>query len=198
MDSFVILLSLFVGAPIIFIVIYLSNEKNRIENNKQAETDENIEVNILDKERGMAIENVNGVMTPAKKLAVNISNKISKNIASKLSHNYLTSTSWILVGDNPNHVLFTFRDKGQLIITENGNVTKGDYDLIAQNKSIIISKNKLSEHFYFLNVYDNYFFLNKISTSEVIVFVNHELFKDDLRREFLDKAINLKKSLGYI
>ena len=82
-----------------------------------------------------------------------------------------------------------------MLINDNYYVEKGSYELLGQNKSILITQNELTEHFNFVNIDNNFFFLNKVSTYEIIAFVNQEIFKDDSRDLFLIRCKFLKEEL---
>lgn len=131
------------------------------------------------------------VLTPSVKLGENIFTSLKSSIKTNISKKYLQSTSWMLIKKDM-HTLFTFLDNGRLLITENGRITEAKYELLIQSKSIILSRNNEAEHYFFLNIYDDYFFINKISTDEVIIFVNHNYYDDKNRDEFLEKATILK------
>lgn len=131
------------------------------------------------------------LLKPSVKFGENIISSLKSSIKTNISKKYLQSTSWILIKKDT-HTFFTFLENDRLLITESGKITEGKYELIIQSKSIILSRNNEAEHFFFLNIYDNYFFINKISTDEVIVFVNHDYYEDNKRDDFLNKATILK------
>ena len=129
------------------------------------------------------------------KLVSDSTQKLRRNIDHNISKHYLTSFSWVWVGNIDSHILFTFKSNNELVITKNGNVEKGSFELLGQNKSILITQNGLTEHYNFVNIDNDYFFLNKVSTHNIIAFVNQDKFQDDSRDLFLIRCKFLKEKL---
>lgn len=108
--------------------------------------------------------------------------KAKKFIQRNISRSYLTGTTWILSNDYTANILFTFRNSGELLITRNGIVERAQYELIVDNNSILISAQGVTEHYAIINIYDDFFFLNKISTNSILVFANQTKFKDEVKQ----------------
>ena len=121
--------------------------------------------------------------------------RLRKNIDKKISQHYLTSFSWLMVTSPEHFVLFTFKNNNELIITKNGDVEKATYEVLGQNQSILITRNDRIEHFNFINLSNDYFFLNKLSTYNVHAFVNQNKYKDDSRDWFFNETEKLKEVL---
>lgn len=118
-------------------------------------------------------------------------NKVKKYAQRNISKSYLTGCTWILSNEISENILYTFRSNGQLLITTNGIVEKADYELIIDNNSILITKNKITEHYSILNIYDNFLFLNKISTDSILVFANQTKYKDEIKSIINEQAREL-------
>lgn len=108
-------------------------------------------------------------------------NKAKKSIEKKISNSYLTGCSWIITNDINEHVLFTFRNNNELLITTDGVVKRAEYELIIDNNSILITKDNLTEHYNIVNVKNDFIFLNKVSTNSLLFLANHTKFKDEIK-----------------
>ena len=108
-------------------------------------------------------------------------NKVKKYAQRNISKSYLTGCTWILSNELSKNILYTFRNNGELLITTNGIVEKAKYEIIIDKYSILISKNGIIEHYSILNIYDNFLFLNKISTDSILIFANQTKYKDEVK-----------------
>ncbi|NNL15129.1 MAG: hypothetical protein HKO81_00630 [Flavobacteriaceae bacterium] len=127
------------------------------------------------------------------KLVGDSSHKIKSNIKINISKHFLSSFSWVMVNQSEDQILFTFKSNNELIITKNGVVEKGSYELLKQNQSILITRNNITTHFNFVNLKNDYFFLNKVSTYMVYAFVNYAKYRDTQKEWFLDEIKKYKK-----
>lgn len=118
-------------------------------------------------------------------------NKVKKYAQRNISKSYLTGCTWILSNETSQNILYTFRSNGQLLITTNGIVKKADYEIIIDSNSILITKNNITEHYSIINIYDNFLFLNKISTDSILVFANQTKYKDELKSIINEQAREL-------
>lgn len=109
--------------------------------------------------------------------------KAKKFTQKKISKSYLTGCSWLLVNNEEQNILYTFRTNDELLITINGIVQKGTYELIIDNNSILISKNEITEHYNIVNIEDDFLFINMVSSNEILMFGNQTKFKDLLKHE---------------
>ena len=109
--------------------------------------------------------------------------KIKKGIEKEISKSYITGKSWALLEDKSNDsFLFTFRNNGDLLMTINGIVKHGAYELIVDNNSILMTINGITEQYDILNIKDDYIYLYKISTNENMTLVNRTKLKDEFKK----------------
>ncbi|WP_372744140.1 hypothetical protein [Lutibacter sp.] len=107
-------------------------------------------------------------------------NKVKKRVNQKISNAYITGCSWMLINESKTSILYTFRNNNELLITTNGIVEKCTYELIVDNQSILITKQNLTEHFIIINAKNDFLFISKMSTNEILTFANFTKFKDSL------------------
>lgn len=117
--------------------------------------------------------------------------KVKRYAQRNISKSFLTGCTWILSNEISENVLYTFRQNGELLITTNGIVQKSEYEIIIDNNSILIIKDGVIEHYSILNIYDDFLFLNKISSSSVLVFANQTKYKDELKTNINEQAKKL-------
>ena len=116
-------------------------------------------------------------------------NKIKKAAERSISKTYLVGCSWILVNNEEDEsVLYTFRSNNELLITKNGLVKRFQYEIIIDNNSILITDNNITEHFEIVNIQDDFLFINKLSTTKILIFANQTKFKDVIKSEIRNKA----------
>lgn len=117
--------------------------------------------------------------------------KIKKTAQKSIGKSYLTGCSWILVNNNESdNIIYTFRTNNELLITKNGFVDRLNYELIIDNNSILITHNEIIEHYNIINIYDDFLFINKLSTNSILVFANQTKFKDMIKSEIKKQAIS--------
>lgn len=114
--------------------------------------------------------------------------KLRKYTEKNITKSYITGCSWILTNVQDKNILYTFRDNSDLLITTNGIVEKCSYELIIDSNSILITKGLITEHYDILNVHDDFIFLNKVSTENILVFANKTKFKDMVKAKILTQA----------
>lgn len=107
--------------------------------------------------------------------------KAQKSIEKSVSKSYITGCSWIKTNDETAHILYTFRNNNELLITTNGIVQRAQYELMVDNNSVLITKGNITEHYNLINVYNDFLFLNKVSSDLVIVLANQTKFKDAIK-----------------
>lgn len=120
--------------------------------------------------------------------------KLKKSAEMSISQSYLTGCSWILASEQFSNVLFTFRSNGELLVTTNGRVERCSYELIVDNNSLLITRDVETEHYMISQVYNDYLFLNKLSSDTIMVFANHTKFKDELKSAIYSRAKELNNS----
>lgn len=108
--------------------------------------------------------------------------KAKKSVEKRLSKSYLISCSWVLNNELGNNILYTFLNNNELLITTNGSVKKGSYQLIVDNNSILITLDGLILHYNIVNIKNDFLYLNKIASNEVLVFFNNTKIKDKLKQ----------------
>lgn len=107
--------------------------------------------------------------------------KAKKFAEKKISQSFLTGCNWIQ--QNSKNEIYTFRGNGELLISRNGIIDKKKYELIIDNNSIIISGNSISELYNIVLVKDDFLQLHRISTKEILIFMNQTKIKDELKIE---------------
>ena len=70
----------------------------------------------------------------------------------------------------------SFKSNNELIVSVEGNVVRGSYELLDQNNSLLITMQGLTEHFNFVNVQNDYFLINKVSTKNIIMLSHNNIF----------------------
>ena len=114
--------------------------------------------------------------------------KLRKYTEKNITKSYITGCSWILTNVQDKNILYTFRDNSDLLITTNGIVEKCSYELIIDSNSILITKGLITAHYDILNIHDDFIFLNKVSTEQILVFANKTKFKDMVKSKILTQA----------
>ena len=131
-------------------------------------------------------------------ISFNIS-KAKKATQQRISKAYLIGCTWILISkdDSSKNIFFTFRLNDELLITVDGIVERCKYEFIVDNNSILISRSNITEHFTIVNIQNDFLFLNKMSSSEILTFANQTKFKDEMKfiikrkaQEFFDFDTN--------
>jgi hypothetical protein len=136
-------------------------------------------------------DEVNQIATNTKAYANMNYQKVKKSAEKHVSQSYLTGCSWILASEQYSNVLFTFRSDGELLVTTNGRVERCSYELIVDNNSLLITRDGETEHYMISQVYNDYLFLNKLSSDTIMVFANHTKFKDELKSAIYSRAKEL-------
>lgn len=126
----------------------------------------------------------NSVKAASDYVNVNVKKAI-KNSQMAISKLYLTGCSWILVNEEYQNVLYTFRSNEELLITVNGIVEKADYELIVDSDTILITRKGITEHFFIYKEKDDFLFLRRLSSDEVLFFANQTKYKDELKSRLL-------------
>ena len=116
-------------------------------------------------------------------------NKVKKYAEMNISKSYITGCSWLLLNDEDDKVIYTFRDNYDLLITTNGIVEKFNYELIIDNNSILITKNNITNHYDIENIENNFLFLKMLSTEKILIFANQTKYKDYLKSQLKEIAL---------
>ena len=92
----------------------------------------------------------------------------------------LCEQNWVVLDENAGmKVVYIFRKNGQLLISLNGNINKGNWEFIQNNIILIEISN---ESFMFRNEFfdENILILKKDGNSESIFFINESKYKKDI------------------
>ena len=117
--------------------------------------------------------------------------KAKKSIEKTISKSYITNCSWILTNELNDNVLYSFLNNDELLITTNGIVKKANYQIIIDNNSLLITIDGVIIHYNIVNMRDDFLFMNKVSTNEILFFVNQTKFKDELKSIVYKQAQDL-------
>lgn len=117
--------------------------------------------------------------------------KIEKSFQKSIAKFSLTGCTWMLVSENNDDILYTFRNNEELLITTNGIVEKCQYELIIDSDTILITKNGITEHYSIFNAERNFLLLGKFSSDRIMVFANHTKYKDEVKFVVFQKAKEL-------
>ena len=117
--------------------------------------------------------------------------KAKKSIEKTISKSYITNCSWILTNELNDNVLYSFLNNDELLITTNGIVKKANYQIIIDNNSLLITIDGVIIHYNIVNMRDDFLFMNKVSTNEILFFANRTKFKDELKSIVYKQAQDL-------
>ena len=81
------------------------------------------------------------------------------------------------------NVIYTFRSGGEILITEQGIVKKGNYEFIVDNNSIIITSDGTSKMFHIENIKNDIFILKELANNSILTFYNQTKIKDNIVKE---------------
>ena len=108
--------------------------------------------------------------------------RIKKATQKKITEQYLVGGNWYLDNDELN-VIYTFRSGGEILITEQGIVKKGNYEFIVDNNSIIITSDGTSKMFHIENIKNDIFILKELANNSILTFYNQTKIKDNIVKE---------------
>ena len=94
---------------------------------------------------------------------------------------------WILLNDSEKEIIYIFRENGELIISENGNIEKQNFEFVNDNNSLIITIDNKSEIFDIIHLKDGLFFIRKFSSKNALKFVNKKEMKNFSKQELYTK-----------
>jgi len=114
--------------------------------------------------------------------------KIKKMTEKSISKSYITNCNWMLLNDDNLNTFYTFLNNDELLLTTKGDVVKGNYELIIDNNSILITIYGKTQYYNIINIEDDFLFLNKLSTDNLMIFANQTKFKDVIKSEILKNA----------
>ena len=108
--------------------------------------------------------------------------KVKKFTEKKITEQYLLSGNWQLDSEEKN-IIFTFRNNGELLITENGIVKKVKFEFIINNNSLIITENDISKMYVIENLKNDLLLMKSLSDNNILCFYNQTKLKDKIIRE---------------
>lgn len=133
-------------------------------------------------------KNFNEAVQTSKNVIENNINKAKKIAEQTVIKSYITNYNWLLVNDNSDNIIYTFRDNGELLITKNGFVERASFELIVDNNSILITKNNTIEHYNIVNQKNDFLILQLLSTENTLIFANQTKYKDYLKSQLKELA----------
>jgi hypothetical protein len=101
---------------------------------------------------------------------------------------YFINKTWLLVNESSDLIQYTFKKKGELIISTNGDVIKGKWELLSETKILIETQNasiQLENIFFDKNII---VLLKPSLIEELFILINESVITDPLR--YLDELNN--------
>lgn len=124
--------------------------------------------------------------------------KIKKYAERKSGKYVLTNISWLLLDEtNDTEVIYIFKNDCTLIISENGRVTRSEYEFVVDSDSLVIQYTKENGILY--NCYlidDKFLVLKQSSETKYWVFGNKTRFKDHLKAN-ISKIFKEESRVGF-
>ena len=136
--------------------------------------------------------NFENAINTSKSVIENNITKVKKIAEQNIIKSYITNYNWLLVNENEDNIIYTFLTNNELLITKNGIVEKGNYELIVDNNSILITKNNTIEHYNIVNQKNDFLIIQLLSTDKLLIFANQTKYKDYLKSQLKEIA---KKSI---
>ena len=132
--------------------------------------------------------NFDNVINTSKSVIENNITKVKKIAEQNISKSYITNYNWLLINDSDENIIYTFRNNNELLITKNGIVEKGTYELIVDNNSILITRNDIIEHYNIINQKNDFLTIQLLSTDKILIFANQTKYKDYLKSQLKELA----------
>ncbi|MCZ2083158.1 MAG: hypothetical protein LC112_02710 [Flavobacteriales bacterium] len=131
--------------------------------------------------------NTNDTFINAENLLKTNITKAKKSIQKRTSKAHLTGCVWLLI-DEDKELLYTFQDNDEIIFTDKVSVTKGTYEIIVDNNTILITRNGITENFELIVESQHFLFLKKFFSDDIMIFANYTKYKDFLKEEVKKQA----------
>ena len=90
--------------------------------------------------------------------------------------------------DEDKELLYTFQHNDEIIFTDKVSVTKGTYEIIVDNNTILITRNGITENFELIVESQHFLFLKKFFSDDIMMFANYTKYKDFLKEEVKKQA----------
>lgn len=132
--------------------------------------------------------NFDNVINTSKSVIENNITKVKKIAEQNISKSYITNYNWLLINDSDENIIYTFRNNNELLITKNGIVEKGTYELIVDNNSILITRNDIIKHYNIINQKNDFLTIQLLSTDKILIFANQTKYKDYLKSQLKELA----------
>lgn len=113
-------------------------------------------------------------------------NKIKKIGQKILSSNILSDTSWLLLDDSSDKIIYIFKStQNEFLFSINGNIEKGRWEFIIDNDNLIIDFKGKSELYNISLIKDKFLLLQKDADDKNLILANYTKFKDQLKSTLL-------------
>lgn len=124
--------------------------------------------------------------------------KIKKYAERKSSKSTLTNISWLLLDETEEiEVIYIFKNNSTLIISENGQIKRCEYEFVVDSENLIIQFDKENGILYdSLLIEDKYLILKQSSKSNFKIFANRTKFKDLLKSN-ISKIFKEESKIGF-
>ena len=119
--------------------------------------------------------------------------RFEKNAEIQNSLANIKGANWTLIDEEETDVTYIFRDNEQLLISNDGVVTKAKYEFIIDNNSLLITQNNVTEIFNIVLLKDDLFFISKFSSNIILHFANKTKFKDFVKKTLYKEILNEDK-----
>ncbi len=115
--------------------------------------------------------------------------KAKRSIEKQINKSYLTGHSWILLNSTNDFLLYTFKNNGELLITNEGDVRIASYDMLEDNQSIIIRDINI-EHFKVKLAKDNLLLLSKLGKNDNLLFFGNYTKFNNKSAEYINDYLS--------
>ena len=119
-------------------------------------------------------------------------NKAKKIAEQKISKSYLTGCNWVLVSDILKKQ-YIFKNNDELLIATNGVIRRHNYELIIDSNTVLITIDGVTEMHNIVVVKNDFLFIERIKTNEILKFINQTKVKDYLKSELDNLLLELEE-----
>jgi len=129
-----------------------------------------------------------------KEIIKNILTKIKDSGNVKIDTSYLKDNSWFSITDEVflKKVIYIFRSSGELLISENGDITKAKWEnLIHSTNSMLLEINDKTSLYNIIYLTSEYLVLQKDGTDEVKVFIKQQRYVSKLPKGLNENPIEI-------
>ena len=124
--------------------------------------------------------------------------KIKKYAERKSSKNTLSNISWLLLDESDeNEVIYIFRNDSSLIVSENGQIKRCEYEFVVDSDNLIVQYDEDKGILYDSLLIDNRFLILKQSSKiDYKIFANKTKYKDYLKAN-ISKIFKEESKIGF-